>query len=525
MVYSRFSGGYSAEEIQEYSSLSKQVSISLEKIKVFEASEADRLMNNDILNTIHEGIQLLDTKGGILHVNETFCTLYDSKDSKQFTDKLFFEWFNGISEMVENPDELYGFVDSLFTGEDNTATQAQYKLMNGQPRMIQVYAEPLYRNDNLIGWVLVHRDFTKEYEADQMKNELVSTVSHELRTPLASVLGYTELLINRDLKPERQKKYLNTIYQEANRLTALINDFLDVQRMEAGKQTYDKKYESLTPLLKEVIEGIKVSTDIHDIQLISDSTEDIVLGDRDKLLQVFQNLIQNAVKYSPDGGNITIKLHASHKDLHVLITDEGLGVPEEAIPNLFTKFFRVDNSDRRKIGGTGLGLAIAKEIIKAHDGDISLSSTLGQGSTFTVILPRVKGLIEFNQETDLADKDRGRIVIVEDDQQLASLLSNELMESGFNINTFSNGEEGLAFIEKNQPDVVILDIMLSMSQMDGLDILQAIKTHSKLKDIPVFVSTALDERDKVLQLGAEGFLVKPYSPSRLTEMVLDILKD
>ncbi|WP_409254034.1 ATP-binding protein [Bacillus sp. SCS-153A] len=522
MVYSRLSGGYSAEEIQEYFSLSKQVSISLEKIKVFELSEADRMMNNDILNTIHEGIQLLDTSGKVIHVNETFSSIYEFQDPKQYIEQSFFKWFNDIRDMVENSDELYDFVDKLFTSKTNTAGHTQYKLTTGQPRMIQVYAEPLYRGDILSGWILVHRDFTKEYEADQMKNELVSTVSHELRTPLASVLGYTELLINRELKPERQKKYLNTIYQEANRLTALINDFLDVQRMESGKQTYDKKYESLTPLLKEVIEGIKINTSIHDIQFVSDSESDIVLGDRDKLLQVFQNLIQNAVKYSPEGGNITIKLSAGKQNLHVSIIDEGLGVPEDAIPNLFTKFFRVDNSDRRKIGGTGLGLAIAKEIIKAHDGDIALSSKLGQGSSFTVTLPRVKGIEEINPES-YSGKDRGKIVIVEDDMQLASLLSNELSESGFVITTFTNGEEALAFIENSPPDAIILDIMLSMSHMDGLDVLKEVKNHAKLQDIPVFVSTALDEKEKVLKLGAEGFLVKPYSPSKLTELVMSNL--
>ncbi|MGM0844816.1 MAG: ATP-binding protein [Bacillota bacterium] len=524
MVYTRFSGGYSLEEIQEYFSLSKQVSISLEKIKLFESSEADRVMNNDILNTIHEGIQLLDTNGRILHINDTFWSIYGCINPKQETEKHFSQWFEGIKEYVENPDELYEFVINLFATEMNVSKQTQYKLINGQPRMIQVYAEPIYRNEVLSGWVLVHRDFTKEYEADQMKNELVSTVSHELRTPLASVLGYTELLINRELKPERQKKYLNTIYQEANRLTALINDFLDVQRMESGKQTYDKKYESLTPLVKEVIDGLKIHTQNHDFHFVSESEDDMILGDRDKLLQVFQNLIQNAVKYSPEGGNIIVKLQTSADDVKVSVIDEGLGIPADAIPNLFTKFFRVDNSDRRKIGGTGLGLAIAREIIKAHDGDITLRSELGLGSTFSVHLPKVKGIIEPDSESYFSNEEGGRIVVVEDDQQLASLLTNELTDNGFIIKTFSNGEEALRFIRDNPPDAIILDIMLSMSPLDGLDILQAIKEDPKRRAIPVLVSTALNEKEKVMAMGADGFLIKPYSPSKLTDLVLSNLK-
>ncbi|WP_456271235.1 ATP-binding protein [Bacillus sp. AK031] len=523
MVYTRFSHGYSSEEIQEYSSLSKQVSLSLEKIKLFESSEADRLMNNDILNTIHEGIQLLDTNGRILHINQKFCSIYDCADPKKYIDTPFAEWLTGIEQKVELPEKLNEFVENLYTNSASTSKQTQYRIMQGQPRMVQVYAEPLYRSETLSGWVLVHRDITKEYEADQMKNELVSTVSHELRTPLASVLGYTELLINRELKEERQKKYLNTIYQEAQRLTTLINDFLDVQRMEAGKQTYDKKYESLTPLLKSVIEDIRINTSIHDIQFVSETEGDIVLGDRDKLFQVFQNLIQNAVKYSPDGGNITVKLSSSDDGLHVSVRDEGLGIPEEAIPNLFTKFYRVDNTDRRKIGGTGLGLAIAKEIVKAHEGDIGLSSTLGKGSTFTITLPKVSEVAESAADTYLSSKQGKRIVVVEDDQQLASLLSNELTESGFVIKTFDNGEEALSFITENPPDAIILDIMLSMSKLDGLDVLQSLKNNPGLCDIPVFVSTALDEKEKVMELGADGFLVKPYSPSRLTALVVNKL--
>jgi signal transduction histidine kinase/CheY-like chemotaxis protein/HAMP domain-containing protein len=521
MIYSRFSNGFSSEEIQEYSSLSKQVSLSLEKIKLFESSEADRLMNNDILNTIHEGIQLVDMDRRILHINQKFCSIYECKDPKYVIGRPFNEWLAGIGEKMQQPEMLSEFVDNLFTA--TAAKQLQYRMLHKQPAMIQVYAEPLYRRGMLSGWVLVHRDITKEYEADQLKNELVSTVSHELRTPLASVLGYTELLINRELKEERQKKYLNTIYQEAQRLTSLINDFLDVQRMEAGKQTYDKKYELLTPVIKKVIEDIRINTSIHDIQFVSDAEGDTVLGDRDKLFQVFQNLIQNAVKYSPDGGNITVKLSSSAENLHVSVIDEGLGIPDEAVPDLFTKFFRVDNTDRRKIGGTGLGLAIAKEIVKAHEGDINLSSTLGKGSTFIITLPKVSEVVESGSDTYLSAKQGKRIVVVEDDQQLASLLSNELRESGFVIKTFNNGEEALSFITENPPDAIILDIMLSMSQFDGLDVLQSLKNNPALSDIPVFVSTALDEKEKVMELGAEDFLVKPYSPSRLTTLVANKL--
>jgi signal transduction histidine kinase len=235
-----------------------------------------------------------------------------------------------------------------------------------------------------------NQDITKEYEVDQIKSEFVSTVSHELRTPLSSILGFTELLLNRELKPERQKKYLTTIYNEAKRLTALINDFLDVQRMESGRQTYEKKYIPLLPMLNKIIETQQVTTNHYEIRLESDSEYPTILGDRAKIEQVFANLINNAVKYSPNGGLIKVRVTEEHQRVSVSVADQGLGIPEDAIPNLFQKFYRVDNSDRRSIGGTGLGLSIVQGIVKEHDGKVEVQSVFGKGSTFTVSFPCVQ---------------------------------------------------------------------------------------------------------------------------------------
>lgn len=221
----------------------------------------------------------------------------------------------------------------------------------------------------------------------QIKSELVNTVSHELRTPLASILGFTELLLHRELKPERQEKYLTTIFNEAKRLTALVNDFLDLQRLESGKQCYEKRDIELVPLLEKVIEGQQITTRQHEIILEVFANHSVIFGDTTKLIQVFTNLINNAVKYSPNGGQIKVSVFQSERQLKIAVSDNGLGIPKDSIEKLFSKFYRVDNSDRRTIGGTGLGLAIAQEIVYAHGGEITVQSEQGKGSTFTVILP------------------------------------------------------------------------------------------------------------------------------------------
>ncbi|MCQ6278570.1 GHKL domain-containing protein [Bacillus sp. EB600] len=222
-----------------------------------------------------------------------------------------------------------------------------------------------------------------------MKSELVSTVNHELRTPLSSILGFTELMLNRELKTDRQKKYLATILKETKRLTALINDFLDVQRMEAGKQDYHNKVIKLLPILNHTIESQQINTSKHQIILESGSPSPMILGDQAKIEQVFTNLLNNAIKYSPSGGIITVQVSEGNHQVKIAVSDNGLGIPEEALDKVFTKFYRVDNSDRRKIGGTGLGLSIVQEIVKAHGGELTVQSTYGKGSTFTILFPAV----------------------------------------------------------------------------------------------------------------------------------------
>ncbi|MRX73111.1 response regulator [Bacillus lacus] len=522
MLFTRYSLPFQEQDIKEYSSLAKNASISLDKIKIFEQSEAERTMVQDILNTINEGVQLVDRNGRLIQVNEKVRTLVNSWNGAAINGQAYEEWTADLLASVSEPESLKAFLDSGVLSEDGAASEnIVYRLESG--KVIQVYSEPLFREGQKIGMVLVHRDITREYEVDQMKSEFVSTVSHELRTPLASVLGFTELMLHRELKPERQKKYLTTIYQEAKRLTSLINDFLDVQRMEAGKQTYEKRYYDVVPILNEVIDAQNVNASSHRIRLKEETSLTQVLGDSDKLRQVFNNLISNAVKYSPDGGEILISIFEKDGSLYINIADEGLGIPEESLDKLFTKFYRVDNSDRRRIGGTGLGLAIVKEIVKAHGGDISVYSKLGEGSTFSVTFPLVLQSFSAEEEAQEAEKTGANVVIVEDDSNLAKLLQTELEESGFLVKTYSSGKQALAAIGTEMPEAIVLDIMLQDHNLTGWEIIKYLKAASVTSSIPIFISSALDEKEKGLALGAEGYLIKPYQPSKLSKLIVQTL--
>ncbi|MCR8847793.1 ATP-binding protein [Rossellomorea sp. SC111] len=517
MVFSRFGNDFTKQELGEYTSLAKQISISLQKITLFEESETNRQLTQDILNNIQEGIQLIDKDGNNLLMNRKLSALIkDGIDGLQQSG--YQTWKQALIDRVEDKEKLDKYFETIVKEGKTGKHLLTYHLVDSK-EVFQVYSESLYRGEEQIGTIFVHRNITKEFEVDQMKSEFVSTVSHELRTPLSSVLGFTELMLTRDLKPERTKKYLTTIYQEAKRLTSLINDFLDVQRMESGRQTFDKKFEDVVPVIQQVIDTQRVNAPHHSFNIARDTDCTIVLGDRDKLSQAFTNLISNAIKYSPDGGTITIGFREGEESILIDIRDEGLGIPQEAIPNLFNKFYRVDNSDQRRIGGTGLGLTIVKEIIETHEGDITVSSQEGKGSVFTIRLPIVT-IESFKEDEHCGDG--MNIIVIEDDINLASLLKAELSDSGFKVQHTASGGEALTKIQEEKPDAVVLDIMLE-GGMSGWDVLEKMKSDHHLAQIPIIISSALDEKEKGLTLGANDYLVKPYHPSRLSKTILHLL--
>ncbi|MBW7651057.1 ATP-binding protein [Anoxybacillus sp. ST4] len=523
LVFSRFGGPFSDEEVQEYVGLTRQISISLQKTELYEQTEQAREMVQHILNTVQEGIHLVDRDGHSVIVNKQMADLFQKETIAELEGASYEQWARGLVEQSDAGEKLCDYLRAIIFNGDEEHEPFVYHLPQKR-KVMQVYAKPLYRHGERQGTVFVHRDITKQFEVDQMKSEFVSTVSHELRTPLSSVLGFTELMLTKELKPERQKKYLTTIYQEAKRLTALINDFLDVQRMESGKQTYDKKYEDIVSIIEHVVDTQKVNTTVHTFHIQKETDKTIVLGDRDKLAQVFTNLISNAIKYSPDGGNVTVRIYEQNNRLCIDVKDEGLGIPEEALPNIFTKFYRVDNSDRRRIGGTGLGLAIVKEIVKAHEGEVSVTSELKKGSTFTVSLPLVALAPGEEDERDNDDKQaHAHVVIVEDDENLAALLEAELKDSGFRVKHVKEGKEAIELIQKEKPDAVVLDIMLEEHNASGWDVLKQLKENDELAHIPIIISSALEEREKGLALGANSYFVKPYQPSQLSKTILQML--
>lgn len=515
---------FTKQEIMELNGLMNRVSIAFERIHMYEEVERSRQLNQNIIDTVNEGIQLVSVSGEVVLNNKALSkiidphhSLHENHDSEHVSLKHF-------QSICDQPDELAQFFTEAIV-EDFTDTRTfRYSISQNAPVFVEVYATSVYKSDEKMGTMFVHRDITREYEIDQMKSELVSTVSHELRTPLSSVLGFTELLLAKELKPERQKKYIETIHKEAVRLTNLINDFLDLQRMESGRQQYTMQPLSMDEMAIDIVNRFRHEQK-HHVHLIDKAKHVNVLGDQERLVQLFINLIGNAIKFSPAGGDVTITLENINQMLQVRIKDQGIGIPEDEIPKLFQKFKRIDNTSRRKIGGTGLGLSISREIIKKHGGDIWLESEEGNGTTviFNLPLNQIKPFNTSFEENEIEIQTGLNVMIIEDDLSLALLLSEELKSKGFTVIYHDNPKR--AFEEALQTPLVgiIIDLMLG-DDITGWDLIAQLKECEETKNIPIIISSALDEsRENVEKYKVKKYFTKPYPPEELSKALVALL--
>jgi signal transduction histidine kinase len=241
-------------------------------------------------------------------------------------------------------------------------------------------------------------------ESERVKSELVSNVSHELRTPLASVLGFSTLMLERDLVPEERRRYLEVIRTEARRLATLLNDLLDLQRVEQEALELRREVFDLNDLLATQLTLYSAQSGDHELRLDGAHDPVMVLGDRDRLAQVIGNLLSNAIKYSPEGGAVVVGTVTDGDEVTLWVRDTGLGIPEEHQEQIFTKFFRGDVGRQRGIPGTGLGLVLAKQIVEAHGGDVGFESEEGSGSVFWFCVPAAETPTDSDAES-LAARD------------------------------------------------------------------------------------------------------------------------
>lgn len=439
----------------------------------------------------------------------------------------------GAWKKTIHPDDLAGCLErwraSRASGEVYEAEYRIRRAADGAYRWHLSRALPLRDSaGKIIKWFGSTIDMHDQKLAQQaqaqllaMRDDLVSNVSHSLRTPLASLRGFSELMLSRDFPQDKRREFLGIIHGESQRLTQLINRFLDLQRMEAGRELFT--YESLD-LVKLVSERAALFGEDgkHRLRLELPVTLPRIRGDAERIHEVLNNLISNALKYSPYGGDVIVGARAEREEVLLWVADHGLGIPPEALPHLFSKFYRVETAERRGIAGTGLGLAMVRQIVELHHGRAWAESTLGEGSTFFVALPREQAEAPAKGEaapaSGKAASEDPCLLIVEDDRAFAHLLCQHFTGEGYKVVHTCFAEQALELCRSVRPQLLLLDIHLA-GVMDGWDLLVALKQETALQHILVIVMVGSDPNVHGLAMGGADYILKSCTREALAQAV------
>ena len=366
--------------------------------------------------------------------------------------------------------------------------------------------------------------------ANSLKSEFLSNMSHELRTPLNSIMALSRVLIMqvKDKLTEEENNYLEIVERNGKRLLSLINDILDLSKIEAGKMEIIPVSMSVGSLLFTIKENMQATSMQKGVAITLNLPDDLpkVETDETRLYQVFTNIISNAVKFT-EKGSVDIAVKYDNENVIVTIKDTGIGIPKDVLPYIFDEFRQADGSSSRQFEGTGLGLAIGNKMIKILGGKIEAASKLGEGSVFTVTLPInwYEGKID-DDEINYIDNSTNTvddlILVVDDDPKVSKNICEYLNEAGYITITASSGKEALDLAERFLPVAITLDII--MPEMDGWEVLQKLKDNQKTKDIPVIIISVSNDRDTGVALGAVGYINKPVSKNILISEIYKLNK-
>ncbi|MGQ0736627.1 MAG: ATP-binding protein, partial [Acidobacteriota bacterium] len=393
-------------------------------------------------------------------------------------------------------------------------------------------------------------------QADAAKSAFLSTVSHELRTPLTSVLGFAKIIKKRleerifpliqtdDRKivqtMQQVEENLKVVVSEGERLTKLIDDVLDLAKIEAGKLEWHMESVTVADIISRATSATAALFEQTGLHLVTEVADGLpaVHGDRDRLIQVLINLISNAVKFT-SAGQVTCRAVRDDGRIVVSVIDTGMGIAPADQPKVFERFKQVGDTLTDKPKGTGLGLPICREIVEHHGGRVWVESEFGKGSTFSFSLPVARDLSAARGPIDLpslvrqlrdqvvvttpraADRE-SRILVVDDDANIRELLKQELEEAGYRVRLATNGREGLAEIRRERPDLVILDVM--MPEMNGFDVAAVLKNDPATTDLPILILSIVQDKERGYRLGVDRYLTKPIDTELLFKEVGSLIE-
>jgi|GEM_PF-1771663 len=499
------------------------------------------------LESVADGIYGVDTAGRVTFVNAAGArTLGASPDDLVGRD-AHATFHAPAEDGTPFPAEHCYIVEAVREGVTATAELDVYRRLDGKDVPVEVTASPLRDDGTVRGAVVVFRDVTERREVERIKDEFVSVVSHELRTPLTSIRGALGLLDSGMLagSPEQAARMVRIALTSSERLNRLVDDILDIERMDAGTTPLELADQPVGTLVTTAVEQVAIMAQEADVALEVDRTTEVVRADDERVVQTLTNLLSNAVKFSPHGGTVRVSCVPVGEMVEIRVDDEGRGIPPDKLEAVFRRFEQVDASDARERGGTGLGLPIARSIVERHGGRIwAESDGDGTGSSFRFTLPRAPSGTPrlappdpVDPDADLSPRDleppddadlavepgTTRVVVVDDDPYVVDVLRAVLEARGYDVVGLTDGRDALAVVEGEHPAAIVLD--LAMPGTSGAEVLARLRHSVATAEVPVVVvsGTRAAEAGETAAL-ADGWLVKPVDPVRLAQTVRDVIR-
>ncbi len=502
-----------------------------------------------ILNNLTDGLLVTDKTGKITRYNPAYLKLLNLENDSLMnleSDRIFrSDLIQLIQQTQTNP---------------KIVAMTEIELPSG--RIGQAVATSIVQKispnstDEVMGSLLLIHDITNEKKINSMKNDFIATVSHELRSPLTSVLGFASivqekldenlfpLLSNEDKKTKktikRVQSNLNIIVSEAERLTNLINDVLDIAKMEAGKVDWNMQYISIEEVINRAFAATDSLLQPSELEIIQEIEPELpeIYGDRERLIQVIINLISNAIKFTEEG-QIICRAKVENNKIIVSVIDTGIGIALYDQGKIFDKFKQVGEILTDKPKGTGLGLPICQQIIEHHNGNIFVESILGEGSNFyftlpisTVIQPKDDNqMLKIDTATTqrnnstiayplLTSQDNFQILIVDDDPHIRDFLRQFLTAKNYKVQEAKNGMDAINKVKVQKPNLIILDVM--MPQLNGFEVAAVLKNNPETRDIPIIILSIVEDLNRGKKLGVDRYFTKPIDTAGLLD-AMDLL--
>ena len=380
----RYGNIFIEEDIHLLERLAKNATAVIQNAQLFREVVEEKEELEHIIESVYAGLVMVNKEGRVMQMNASARHMFSGEGS----DVLGRPYY----EVMEDPKVKDIIARSVDVNEE-VAEEVTLIIPGSDEERIYQTQTALVRSEDQqpIGTVIIFNDITEIRGIERMKTVFVSTVSHELRTPLTSIKGFVSTLLD-DIEGyydrDTQREFYQIIDNECDRLTRLISDLLNVSRIEAGRALdLNPKPVDLTSLIEKVATVQRSYTSRHELKLDVEEGLPTIIADEDKVDQILTNLINNAIKYSPRGGDVVVTARGNGTGVMISITDQGMGIPKDHLSRVFDRFHRVDNRDTREVGGTGLGLYLVKHLVEAHGGKIWVESDVGKGSTFTFTLP------------------------------------------------------------------------------------------------------------------------------------------